>query len=121
MKAGQKATVTFWALNEGTQGWETGGRGQSAGAVRLVARWVDLERGNRHKWTLHWLRTPVAPGQRTRWTFDLVAPPKPGRYKLIYGLVRLHGEKVQEPAYNAPQNSWPDEFAAIAFAVTVTG
>lgn len=116
MKAGQKANVTFWALNQGTQGWATAGRG----AVRLVARWVDLEGGNRHNWTRHWLRSPVAPGQRTRWDFALVAPSRPGRYKLIYGLVRLRGEKVQEPAYNAPQNSWPDEFAAIAFAVTVT-
>ncbi len=115
MKAGQTATVSFWALNEGTQNWETAGRG----AVRLVARWVNLEGGNRNTWRFHWMRTPVAPGQRTRWNFDLVAPPQPGRYKLIYGLVRLRGENVQAPPYNAPQNSWPDEFAAIAFAVTV--
>ena len=119
MKPGQSANVTFWALNTGTQRWSAGARGQYTGAVRLVARWVDLDGGNRRKWVMQWLKTPVAPNERTRWNFDLVAPSQPGRYKLIYGLVRLNEEAYEAPPYNAQQNSWPGEFAAIAFAVTV--
>lgn len=118
MKANQKIKVTFWALNRGNREWGTGGAG-GAGAVRLVARWVDFESGDRRKWNLQWMKQPVSPGQRTNWSFELAAPPSPGRYKLIYGLVRVPGENWEPPAWDAPQDSWPNEFAAIAFAVTV--
>ena len=119
MAPGQTMRLTFWALNRGARVWEAGKIGQTGGAVRLVARWVDFESGNRRKWTLQWMKTPVLPGNRTSWSFDLAAPTRPGRYKLIYGLVRVPGENWTPPAYNARQETWPNEFSAIAFAVTV--
>ena len=119
MAPNQTMRLTFWALNSGTRVWEAGRMGQNSGAVRLVARWIDFESGNRRKWTLQWMKSAVLPGTRTSWSFDLVAPPKPGRYKLIYGLVRVPNENWVPPAYNARQETWPNEFAAIAFAVTV--
>jgi hypothetical protein len=119
MRAGQVTKVTFWALNTGNRGWSGASSRRTGGAVRLVARWVDESRGTRHRWSEQWMKTAVAPGQRTSWSFNLVAPPQPGRYKLIYGLIRQPDEGWREPAYNAPQESWPNEFAAIAFAVTV--
>ncbi|WP_238596572.1 hypothetical protein [Abditibacterium utsteinense] len=119
IKAGQTVSVTFWALNRGTRAWDAGSAGRSAGAVRLVTRWIRLDNGNRRKWTLQWMKTSVAPRARTRWSFDVTAPPQPGRYKLIYGLVRVPSDNWTPPAFDAPQDNWPDEFAAIAFAVTV--
>lgn len=119
MTPGQTIKVTFWGLNNGTRVWDSGRSGPSTGAVRLVARWIDFNSGGRRKWNLSWLKSPVAPGARTSWSFDLTAPPTPGRYKLVYGLVRIPNENWQPPAYNAPQDSWPGEFAAIAFAVNV--
>jgi hypothetical protein len=118
MSANQKIKVTFWALNKGSRAWETGD--SSSGAVRLVSRWVDYDSGSRRKWNLQWMKETVSPNERTSWSFELAAPPKPGRYKLIYGLVRVPGENWEPPAYNAPQESWPNEFAAIAFAVNVS-
>ncbi len=119
MRAGQAVKVTFWALNRGARVWDTGTSSRSTGAVRLVTRWVKFDGGNRRKWTLQWMKQPVLPGARTRWSFDLTAPAQPGRYKLIYGLVRLPGENWAPPAFNEPQEIWPNEFAAIAFAVVV--
>lgn len=119
MAPGQTTRVTFWGLNNGTSIWSSGKTGPNTGAVRLVARWIDFTGGTRRKWTMNWLKSPVAPGSRTSWSFDLTAPPQPGRYKLIYGLVRVPNENWQPPIYNAPQDSWPGEFAAIAFAVNV--
>ena len=114
----EKVKVTFWGINRGNVGWETGSVGPNR--VRVVARWVDFSTGTRRQWNFFWLREPVAPGERTKWEFDVAAPARPGKYKLIYGLVRLptSGE-YQAPAYSEPQENWPDEFGAIAFAVEV--
>ena len=118
MEPGERVKVTFWGLNRGSSSWQTGASGP--GRVRVVARWVDFSTGTRRQWNFFWLREAVAPGQRTKWEFDLPAPARPGKYKLIYGLVHLpeRGE-YSAPAYSAPQELWPDEFGAIAFAVEV--
>ena len=114
----EKVKVTFWGWNRGTVGWETGGSG--ANRVRLVARWVDFSTGTRRQWNYFWLREAVAPGERTKWEFDLPAPARAGKYKLIYGLIRLPASgEYKQPAYSEPQETWPDEFGAIAFAVEV--
>ena len=118
MEPGQKIKVTFWGLNRGTANWQTGSDG--ANRVRLVARWVDFSTGTRRGWNFFWLRDAVAPGERTKWDFDLTAPARPGKYKLIYGLVQLPASgEFKAPAYSAPQESWDGEFGAIAFAVEV--
>ena len=119
MRPGQTSRVTFWGFNSGTRTWDSGKTGPNTGAVRLVARWIDFGSGGRRKWSLSWLKSPVPPGMRTSFSFDITAPPQPGRYKLIYGLVRMPNENWQPPAYNASQEKWPGEFSAIAFAVTV--
>jgi hypothetical protein len=114
----QKTTVTFWGHNTGTATWQTGGKG--ADRVRLVARWVDFSTGTRRKWNFHWLKSPVVGGGRTKFEIELAPPTRPGKYKLIYGLVRLPaGGEYTAPAYNLPQEAWPAEFSAIAFAVEV--
>jgi hypothetical protein len=116
MKAGQSVTVTFWALNKGTRTWETGMA--PGGIVRLVTRWIRFDNGNRNGWTYQTMKTPVAPGARARWDFELVAPRQPGRYKLIYALQRVP-QGWAPPIYNAAQETWPGDFEAIAFAVVV--
>jgi len=121
MKAGQSVGVTFWALNRGSRTWDVGPSREGTvreGTVRLVTRWVRFESGNRNGWTYQTMKNLVLPGARARWNFELVAPSQPGRYKLIYALQRV-ASGWQPPAYNAPQETWPDDFAAIAFAVVV--
>ncbi len=118
MAPGQKASVTFWGINRGTSNWETGSSG--ANRVRVVARWVDFSTGTRRQWNFFWLREAVAPGARTKWDFDLTAPARPGKYKVIYGLVRVPATgEYKAPAYSAAQESWDGEFGAIAFAVEI--
>lgn len=118
LNAGQKVRVTLWALNRGTRPWDASGPSGTS-VVRLVTRWISFEGGSRRKWTLQRFKNPVPPGARTSWTFDVVAPPQAGRYKLIYGLVRVPSGNWEPPPFNVPQEAWPGEFAAIAFAVTV--
>lgn len=116
MSPGQSASVAVWVQNTGSRVWGT----DKNNIVRLVARWVDFDSNTRRKWNYQWLRGNIEPGQSSRWTFDLSAPTRPGRYKLIYGLVRFpENGKYDSPAFNARQEKWPGEFAAIAFAVTV--
>ncbi len=118
MAPGQKAKVTFWGINRGTSNWETGSSG--ANRVRVVARWVDFSTGTRRQWNFFWLREAIAPGERTKWDFDLTAPTRPGKYKVIYGLVRVPATgEFKAPAYSAAQEAWNGEFGAIAFAVEV--
>ena len=114
----EKIKVTLWGINRGTADWQTGASG--ADRVRLVARWVDFSTGTRRQWNFFWLPDSVAPGERTKMEFDVPAPARAGKYKLIYGLVRLpeNGE-YKAPAYSDSQETWPDEFGAIAFAVEV--
>ena len=113
--AGGTMRVTFWAQNKGNRTW-------TPQDTRLVMRWIDFSTGTRRLWNFKWMRTSVAPNGQTRFDFDVTAPAKPGRYKLIYGLVRLSapGADFTPPRYDAPQDAWPNEFAAIAFAVNVT-
>jgi hypothetical protein len=116
MAPGQVATVTVWVKNTGRLAWPVDGR---HGAVRVVARWIDFKTGTRRKWAYAWLREEIKPGQSSRWTMELAAPETPGKYKLIYGLLRLGEGRYKPPASSAGQDKWPGEFAAIAFAVTV--
>ncbi len=120
MKVGQRVSVTFWALNRGTRAWlATPSRGEAAGTtVRLVTRWIRFDNGNRNGWSYQTMKTGLAPNARANWKFELVAPTQPGRYKLIYSLQRV-APGWEPPAYNALQETWPGDFAAIAFAVTV--
>lgn len=114
----EKRKVTFRGINRGTSDWETGSSGPNR--VRVVARWVDFSTGTRRQWNFFWLRESVASGERTTWEFDVSAPARPGKYKLIYGLVRLpESGEYKAPAYSEPQENWADEFGAIAFAVEV--
>ena len=114
----EKIKVTLWGINRGTANWQTGEGG--ADRVRLVARWVDFSTGTRRQWNFFWLPESVAPAERTKMEFDVAAPARAGKYKLIYGLVRLpaNGE-YKAPAYSDSQETWPGEFGAIAFAVEV--
>lgn len=114
----QKVKVTFWGINRGSSTWQTGSSGTNR--VRLVARWVDFSTGTRRWWNFFWLPESVAPGERTKREIEVPAPTRPGKYKLIYGLVRLPASgEYTPPAYSASQESWADEFGAIAFAVEV--
>ncbi len=114
----EKVKVTFWGINRGSANWETGSSG--ADRVRLVARWVDFSTGTRRWWNFFWLPQSVAPGERTKREFEVPAPARPGKYKLIYGLVHLPASgEYTPPAYSASQESWADEFGAIAFAVEI--
>lgn len=114
----EKIQVKFWGWNRGTAPWESGSNGENR--VRLVARWVDFSTGTRRQWNYFWLNEAVAPNQRTQREFDLPAPARVGKYKLIYSLVRLPASgEYKSPAYNQPQEIWPNEFGAIAFAVEV--
>lgn len=112
--ANARMRATFWAKNRGTRPW-------TPHDVRVVVRWIDFEAGTRRRWEWKWMRAPVPPLGQTRFPLDLVVPSKPGRYKIIYGLIRLNskGAGFSPPPYNASQESWPGEFAATAFAVTV--
>ena len=114
----QKIKVKFEGQNRGTSTWQTGASG--ADRVRLVARWVDFSTGTRRQWNFFWLKAPVAPDAKTGWEFDLPAPARAGKYKLIYGLVRLPAQgEFTAPPYSVAQDNWDGEFAAIAFAVEV--
>lgn len=111
---GGKMRVTVWAKNRGETPWTTKD-------VRIIVRWVDFETGNRRRWSYNWIKQAVPPMGQLRQSFDVPVPSRAGRYKVIYGLVRLpSGAKDgQAPPYNASQNKWPGEFAAVAFAVNV--
>jgi len=113
---GEKMRVTVWAKNRGENPW-------TAKDVRIIVRWVDFETGTRRRWNYNWIKEVVPPMGQMRQSLDVPAPPKAGRYKVIYGLVRLPvgGKDGEAPPYNASQNKWPGEFAAVAFAVNVSG
>ena len=114
----EKVKVTLRAINRGSATWQTGSDG--ADRVRVVARWIDFSTGTRRQWNFFWLDQAVAPGERTTREFEIAAPARVGKYKLIYGLVRLPATgEFKAPAYSAPQELWDDEFGAIAFAVEV--
>lgn len=117
MKAKQRTSVTFWGLNRGARAWDVAAGRE--GTVRLVTRWVRFDNGHRNGWAYQNMKTPVQPGARSRWNFEVIAPTQPGRYKLIYSLQRVPSSAWTPPAYDAPQENWPEDFAAIAFAVTV--
>jgi hypothetical protein len=119
MSPGQTSTVSVWVKNTGSRVWPAGQAGQLSGAIRFVARWVDFDSGQRRKWAYNWLRGDVPPGGTSRWDVELKAPSRPGRYKVIYSLIRLPQGEFVPPPYNASQDRWPGEFAAIAFAVNV--
>ena len=110
----EKMRVTVLAKNLGKSAW-------TPKDVRVIVRWVDFDSGTRRRWSYNWIREVVQPDGELRQPFDVVVPPKAGRYKVIFGLVRrpAGGKDGDPPAYDAPQDKWPGEFAAIAFAVNV--
>lgn len=110
---GGKMRVTVWAKNRGASSW-------SSKNVRVVVRWVDFNSGTRRKWSYNWIKSVVAPMGQFRLPLDVAVPGKAGRYKVIYGLVRMPKGGMQAPAYDSSQDKWPGEFAAIAFAVNIS-
>lgn len=109
----EKMRVTVWAKNRGKSAWTTKD-------VRIIVRWVDFEAGTRRRWSFNWVKEVVPPMGQMRQSLDVPVPPRAGRYKVIYGLVRLPaGGNAQAPPYDASQSKWPGEFAAVAFAVQV--
>jgi len=110
----EKMRVMVLAKNRGNSAW-------TPKDVRVIVRWVDFDSGTRRRWSYNWIREVVQPDGETRQPFDVVVPPKAGRYKVIFGLFRrpAGGKDGDAPAYDAPQDKWPGEFAAIAFAVNV--
>ena len=109
-----KMRVTVWAKNRGGASW-------TPKDVRIVVRWVDFDAGTRRRWNYNWIKQVVPPKGQFRQALDLAAPPQPGRYKIIYSLVRRSagGKDGDSPSYDARQDKWPGEFAAVAFAVNV--
>jgi len=111
---GKKMRVAVWAKNRGTKAW-------APRDVRIIVRWIDFDTGTRRRWSYNWIKAVVPPDGQFRQSLDVPVPSRAGRYKVIYGLVRVpsNGSSPPPPRYDAPQNVWPDEFAAIAFAVNV--
>ncbi len=112
--ANGKMHVTVWAKNRGARVW-------SPDDVRVVVRWIDFAAGTRRRWDYKWIKGAVPPLGQFRLPIDVTAPSKPGRYKVIYGLIRLSskGAPIVPPAFDASQDNWPGEFVATAFAVNV--
>jgi len=111
---GGKMPIEVWAKNRGTATW-------TPREVRIIVRWIDYTTGTRRRWSYNWIKTTVAPLAQFRQSLDVPVPPRAGRYKVVYGLVRVgsDGKAGAPPPYDAPQNVWPGEFAAVAFAVNV--
>lgn len=111
---GGKMHVEVWAKNRGTATWTPRG-------TRIIVRWIDFTTGTRRRWSYNWIKTTVAPLAQFRQPLDVPVPTRAGRYKVVYGLVRVgsDGKAGAPPPYDAPQNVWPGEFAAVAFAVNV--
>ena len=111
---GGKMAVEVWAKNRGTATWTPRG-------TRIIVRWIDFSTGTRRRWSYNWIKVTVAPLAQFRQSLDVPVPPRAGRYKVVYGLVRVgsDGKAGAPPAYDAPQNVWPGEFAAVAFSVNV--
>jgi len=111
---GGKMPVEVWAKNRGTATW-------TPRETRIIVRWIDFDTGTRRRWSYNWIKTTVPPRGQFRQSLSLPVPSRAGRYKVVYGLVRVasDGKAGTPPAYDAPQNVWPGEFAAVAFAVNV--
>lgn len=92
VKAGSRTPVTVTVKNAGIAVWpdlkSTGNK--PWGAVRIGYRWLPnpsrsataygRARGN--------LPAPLAPGQSATLGLDVIAPPKPGRYRIQFDLVQ---------------------------------
>jgi len=115
MAAGENILVTATLRNTGKQAWASHG----AQPVRLIYRWINEGSGSRTRWALTWLRQPIPPGGTAQLSFSLVAPPRPGRYRLTYSLLRLSGTEYEPPPFKARQDRWPGEFGGITYAVVV--
>lgn len=115
MKVGEKVPVEAVLTNLGQQGWSS----QGPGPVRVIYHWVNLDSGTRVRWYIEWLTQSVTPRASLKLSFNLSAPPRPGRYRLTYTLVRLQGEAYEPPPYNARPARWPGEFGATSYIVTV--
>ena len=117
MKVGESVPVTATLRNTGKQTLASHG----SQPVRLIYRWINADTGSRNRWALTWLRQPLSPGGSTQLAFNLTAPPRPGRYRLIYSLLRLNSTEYEPPPFQARQDRWPGEFGTITYAVEVRG
>lgn len=115
METGQNVNVSVTLRNTGTRAWAT----ESGQPVRLVYRWLDAITGTRTRWAVRWLQSSVAPGSSAQLAVTVAAPPRPGRYRLTYVLVRLNGDKFEPPPATTPAQRWPGEFGNITYGVTV--
>lgn len=94
VRPGENLNVVVELRNTGASAWSP----ESPQPVRLLARWQDAATGQRTRYEIKWLHAEVRPGGVTRMTFSLTAPPRPGRYTLRHGLVRLaSGARYQPP------------------------
>ncbi len=99
---GDNLIVVFLLRKTAPSAWSP----ESPQPVRLRARGQDAATGQRTRYEIQWLPAEVRPGGGTRLTFSLTAPPRPGRYTLRHGLVRLaSGARYQPPFGDAGSRS----------------
>jgi len=115
MVVGESVPVMATLRNTGKQTWASHG----SQPVRLIYRWINEGSGTRIRWGLTWLRAPVPPGATVQLPLNLTAPPRPGRYRLTYALLRLNGTEYEPPPFKARQDRWPGESIRVTYAVVV--
>ena len=93
MEPGESAEVRVWLRNLGRTPWSAGGEAPA----RLVVMWFDAESGQRRKYSILWLRGDIAPWQAATMDAAIVAPSRPGRYRVAYLVICLPGGKMPEP------------------------
>lgn len=81
LHADQAVTATVTLKNEGTEAWT------SAQRDRLSYRWLDAS-GNEHEGVRSPFETRVEPGDQVEVEARLVAPSRPGSYRLVWEPVR---------------------------------
>ena len=99
MRPGEVVPVTAMLRNTGARAWASGSQ-----PVRLLVRWFDAASGSRTRWEVKWLAATVPPGGAGRLTFDITAPPRAGRYRLSYAMVRLYSGRYEPPAVGMRQD-----------------
>jgi len=121
MAPGSSVQVSMTLRNTGSNVWSSAG----ASPVRFVLRWIDAQNHTRYRWEIKWLKGTVKPGESTVLNFELAAPPRPGNYQVMCGLVRLtpqsyDGKNYHPPASNAPDQHWDGEFSTVTYNVNVS-
>lgn len=85
--------------------------------LRLLVRWFDEATGRRAYWQLIWPPAAIAPGQSVELS-GKITPPRAGRFRLVFSLVRLPGGKYQPPS-TLQDDSGADVLDQRAFLVIV--